>query len=147
MLKFLHFQPLISGEAAASPASPVPTPPGNVCKILRFFSKIVGFFEKSGEILAKCWDFLKEVGKFLQNVGKFAWCLFSEYDYFFQAYISNYLINYLIPILSADYCAQADGLCYIMCPGSTLNHHKSDPNTKVKKISQTELHSYAIKGR
>ena len=25
-LNFLHFQPLISGEAAASPASPVPTP-------------------------------------------------------------------------------------------------------------------------
>ena len=26
LLNFLHFQPLISGEAAASPASPVPTP-------------------------------------------------------------------------------------------------------------------------
>ena len=26
LLNFLHFQPLISGEAVASPASPVPTP-------------------------------------------------------------------------------------------------------------------------
>ena len=44
-----------------------------------------------------------------------------------------------------DYCAQTDGICYIMCPGSTVNHHKTQPNTSVKKFSDTELHSYAIK--
>ena len=44
-----------------------------------------------------------------------------------------------------DYCAQTDGICYFMCPGSTVNHHKTEPNTAVKKVSQSELHSYAIR--
>ena len=44
-----------------------------------------------------------------------------------------------------DYCAQTDGICYFMCPGSTVNHHKTESNTAVKKFSESELHSYAIR--
>ena len=44
-----------------------------------------------------------------------------------------------------DYCAKTDGICYIMCPGSTLNHNRTNPNTRVKKVSENELHSYALK--
>ena len=32
-----------------------------------------------------------------------------------------------------------------MCPGSTVNHHKTESNTAVKKFSESELHSYAIR--
>ena len=39
-----------------------------------------------------------------------------------------------------------DGICYIMCPGTAINHHETDPNTSMKKISDTEIHIYAIQG-
>ena len=38
-----------------------------------------------------------------------------------------------------------DGICYIMCPGTAINHHETDPNTSMKKISDTEIHIYAMK--
>ena len=38
-----------------------------------------------------------------------------------------------------------EDICYIMCPGTSLNHHSSEFNTSMKKVSDTELHIYALK--
>ena len=34
-----------------------------------------------------------------------------------------------------NYCGQTEDLCYILCPGSSLNHIKTGPNVSGKKIS------------
>ena len=54
LLKFLQFQPLISGEAPDSPDSPVPTPPGfklflcSNCSLhanlVKPFNEVINFF-------------------------------------------------------------------------------------------------------
>ena len=36
-----------------------------------------------------------------------------------------------------NYCGQTEDLCYILCPGSSLNHTKTEPNVSGKKISGT----------
>ena len=36
-----------------------------------------------------------------------------------------------------NYCGQTEDLCYILCPGSSLNHTKTEPNISGKKISNT----------
>ena len=38
-----------------------------------------------------------------------------------------------------------EDICYIMCPGTALNHHNTEFNTSMKKVSDTELHIYALK--
>ena len=38
-----------------------------------------------------------------------------------------------------------EDICYIMCPGTALNHHNTEFNTSMKKVSGTELHIYALK--
>ena len=43
------------------------------------------------------------------------------------------------------YCGQMEDICYIMCPGTALNHHNTEFNTSMKKVSDTELHIYALK--
>ena len=45
----------------------------------------------------------------------------------------------------ANYCAQIDGLCFIMCPGSTLNHDSQRANTELVKISNVEIHGIVTK--
>ena len=36
-----------------------------------------------------------------------------------------------------NYCGQTEDLCYVLCPGSSLNHTKTGPNISGKKISDT----------
>lgn len=45
----------------------------------------------------------------------------------------------------ANYCAQIDGVCFLMIPGSTLNHDSERANTKMMKISSVEIHGVATK--
>ena len=42
-----------------------------------------------------------------------------------------------------NYILQIDGLCFIMVPGSTVNHNSKGANTKVEKISNIEVHGIA----
>ena len=42
-----------------------------------------------------------------------------------------------------NYILQIDGLCFIMVPGSTVNHNSKGANTKVEKISNIEVHGVA----
>ena len=45
----------------------------------------------------------------------------------------------------ANYCAKVDDVCFIMTPGSSVNHHHKEHNTRVIKVSDVEIHGVATR--
>ena len=45
----------------------------------------------------------------------------------------------------SNYAAQIDGVCFMMLPGSSLNHYAHGKNTKLVKVSDVEVHGVTTK--